>query len=235
MLTRILALLLLPCLLVGCGGVAGKVNGSKKFKSEWTVQLIPLTGSKRNLTATLWVNGDRFRIHKTETGKLMPMDATVYVLESDLVYDGKTLWEFNRKLYPQGQPDQAEQEGTCKHEPSKDELAGMQFWKFPDGLPVEAEGSESVGGVSCTKYISRQRSALGTDLVFRFWVDEGRGVMMKRAVGTGTDSGGGGDAVFGSTFTCDKLEMNPSFDSKDFEHTPSGEAQPIEELPFKAL
>ncbi len=216
---------LLPILLlglIGCGGLTAKVNSNRTLGSTWECSHRDLDGgAPQKATFELTTDGKRFHVHKTSPYR--DWEGTEMTYESDIVFDGTTMWEHQIKSYPTGQPDQAQEfSEVIQYTPDSAFLSDGLFWKIPKSLPTVEEGTEKIEGVECTLLASRQRSALGGEVIFRFWADPARGVLMKRADAVGEDSGGGSDAVLGSSFVCTDYNFNPTVDSSLFETPPEG-------------
>jgi|GEM_PF-3247552 len=227
--------------LAGCGG--GAVSN---FSSKWKIEISEVTGGKKTEHyIDLMVKGNKFYMHRKEPFELAAFgfgeEGTV-IHECDLVYDGKTLWEFNRKTYYEGNsPDEMvaewnkEQENTAmKMEPDSTTIDIIKFWKIPKGLPTEQTARDTMLGRSVNVLTSRQRSPLGADMVLTFWVDPSSKIILKRQDSTGGESSGKGtgDSYFGRLYTCTEFTANPSFPAGRFEYKPGAGVKVEEEKQY---
>lgn len=219
-------LAILCLLLAGCGGPIAKVNADKTHSSKWKVTHRGLTGGAATTGEfELTTQGKKFYLHK----KVLSADLGVWTIhESDVVYDGEKLREFNRTSALKDNPGEVfKEEGFIEYTPDPDFLKNNLFWKIPKSLPTAEDGTEAVEGVTCNRLISRQQSALGGEVVFRFWIDPNRNLLLRRADAVGEDSGGGKDAVLGSDFTCTEVNLSPSVDESKFSAAPEGEPEKV--------
>ncbi len=222
----------------GCGGSA-----ASSFSSKWTIEISELLGGKKTIhSIDLMVQGDRFYMHRKE-----PMDMASFGFgeegtvthECDVVFDGKILWEFNRKTsYAGASADESvdewnkEQQNTVmKLEPDSTALEVIRFWKMPKGLPAEQTAKDMMLGRAVNVYTSKQRSVLGADMVLTFWIDPVQKIILKRQDSTGGETEGKGtsDSVFGRQYTCTEFTANPSFPKDRFTFKP-GTSQTVEVL-----
>ena len=187
-------LTLLCLLLAGCGAQIAKVNADKTQSSKWKVTNRGLTGGAA-ITGEfeLTTQGKKFYMHK----KLLSADLGIWTIhESDVVYDGEKLREFNITSAPKDSPnDIYKEQGYIEFTPDPDFLKNNLFWKIPKSLPTSEDGTEEIEGVTCNRLISRQQSALGGQVTFRFWIDPNRNILLQRADAVGEDSGGSKEAV----------------------------------------
>jgi outer membrane lipoprotein-sorting protein len=220
----------------GCGG------GAPRFSSKWTIEVNPFTGGKKQVHYIhLIVSGNRFYMHRTDPFELSSLglgqEGTI-TQECDIVYDGKSLWWFNRKttydIKGAGSEldewSKSQQSIVSRFEPDSTVLDVIQFWKMPKGLPVEQTAKDTIMGRQVTVLTSRQRSPLGADVVMTFWVDPQK-IILKRQDSTGGESQGKGttDAIFGRQYICTEFTANPSIPKDRFSFKP-GSTDNVEEL-----
>lgn len=217
---KVLCLLLVVAALSACGP-ASRVNSNKTSVSTWEARHKGLQGGpEARAEIELTTFGSFFYYTKKLEGE------KGVITESTAVYDGTHLTEFGFKTYHPSNPSKVREfKHVVQLTPDPDFLKEKLFWKIPSSLPLAEDGTEEIGGVQTTRYISRQHSALGGEAVYRFWVDAGRGALMKRQDSIGEDSGGSGDSVLGTTFTCTRLELKPNV--PPLPEVPQDEAQKI--------
>ncbi|MDQ7827287.1 MAG: hypothetical protein RDV48_31120 [Candidatus Eremiobacteraeota bacterium] len=222
----------------GCGGGAGS-----SFSSKWTIEVSELTGGKKSLHyIDLAVKGDKFFMHRKEPMEMESFgfgEEGVITHECDVAFDGKTLWEFNRKTSYDTKGDDEEldewnkeqQNTVLKMEPDSTALEIIRFWKVPKGLPTERTAKDKILGRDVEVFTSRQRSSIGADVVLTFWIDPSQKVILKRQDSTGGESEGKGtsEEVFGRKYTCTEFTASPSFPKDRFTFKP-GASQKVETL-----
>lgn len=237
-----LSIILVLPLLCGCGSGAGS------FSSKWEMEINELTGGKPTVHyIDLSVNGPKFYMHRKEPMELSSLgfggEGTI-TQECDVVFDGKTLWEFNRKTYYEeggtgGDSEEwnKEQENMIlSMEPDSSALDIIRFWNIPKGLPTEQTGKDKVLGRDVNVLTSKQRSPLGADVVITLWIDPATKVMLKRQDSTGGESSGKGtsDSIFGRKYTCTEFSSNPGFPADRFVYKPKStdKVEKMERYPF---
>lgn len=238
-------------LMAGCtsaGSLAGAVNAdNKNFKSSWTMEISPLTGGKKEVHyIDLIVKGNRFFMHRKEPMEMPGMgfgpDYT-FIHECDVVFDGKILWEFNRKAYTEIKGKVSEDSewnsennnSVVKFEPDKTALETIKFWNIPN-VPTEVTAKDTILARQTTVLTCRARSPLGEDTILTFWVDPSSKLLLKRQDSVGGQSSGKGtdESIFGRQYTCTELQLNPGVPADRFTYKPksSDKIETLTSYPF---
>ncbi|MBI3930269.1 MAG: hypothetical protein HY319_32330 [Armatimonadetes bacterium] len=216
-------------LTAGCaGGIKGKVNASKDFESKWKVRKKGLAGGTRTINAELKVSGKKFAVHQVaEDMSVSALGAIKIITESDIVFDGKTLWQFNIKTRVEGEPEVSSDE-VIKYVP--EEGFEETYWRIPDSVEVEEKGTEELDGKTFTVLEGRNWTALGTEAVYRILVDPELGYIRNYTFGYA--EGAGGEAkVPEREYECVDYDGNASFTGSEFSYDP-GSKEVSEEQKF---
>ncbi len=200
---------------VGCGSGrqldTARINAKTDLRARWVIEGDALNEEFKSEVQML-VKGDSFKLHK-KADILSPRAH----YEIDSVSDGRTLWVYNIRRTP---VTQTNENITYKHDTNPEEWEKLAFWRVKASKSWKYEHPESVEGVMCQRYVLTEPSPLFKELnlITRVWVDESRWVVLKLEK---TASLKGKPPGPPDTYLCKEVELNPTFKSDDFTHSPA--------------
>ena len=201
-------LCLLALFTLGCSqasSLVGKANGSHKLTARWSLKVHGLKGgAPEDYQIQVWENGAVFRAHVNAT--VPEMDGPSKE-ESDVICDGKTVWQFNRtKLHSEG----SESQPSLYYEPADSELLKpLYFWRVPE-VAYTVDGTEKILGRDCTRLKTTQQDITRNTIDVSCWIDPTLGYLVKRS----NTSGG---EIYGGQSECLEVQGYPTFPAGHFD------------------
>jgi hypothetical protein len=199
----------LAVLAMGCGeasSLVAKANGSHKLQARWTLKVHGLQGgAPEAYNIQVWENGSVFRAHVLSN---KPGLGGSDRQESDILCDGKTVWQFNGKDLGEGGA--SEPLPDIHYQPADPNLLKpLYFWHIPE-VAYHLDGTEKLLGKECKKLKTTQQDITSNTIDVAVWIDPGLGYLMKR-----TNTSGG--EIYGGQSECLEVQAYPTFPAGHFD------------------
>jgi outer membrane lipoprotein-sorting protein len=201
-------LLMLALATIGCSQDArlvGYANGSHKVKARWNLQVHTLKGGlPETYVMQVWENGSVFRAHVNST---VPSEIGPVAEECDILCDGKTVWQFDRKVLSEDGSEPMPNEHYTPADPKM--MDSLYFWHVPVA-PYNVDGTEKLLGRDCTRLKTTGKDITQNTVDVTCWIDPKLGYLLKR-------TNKSGEEFYGGQSECLEVEANPSFPAGHFD------------------
>lgn len=193
---------------MGCSQDArlvGYANGGHKLKALWNLKVHTLRGGMPETYAIqVWENGSAFRAHVNST---VPSEEGPVHEESEVLSDGKTVWQFDHKAMGPDGPEPLPNEHYTPADPKM--LQSLYFWHVPEA-PYNVDGSEKLIGRECTRLKTTGKDITQNNIDVTCWIEPKLGYLLKR------ENHSGGE-LYGGQSVCLEVDPNPSFPAGHFD------------------